>query len=103
MKFVVMAGGLGTKLWPMSRDSKPKQFQPMVGTKTLIQQNIDSLLLKYDPKDIFISTNFQYLDYVRQQVPQIPAENYIIEPNLKKDTGPASGYAMLKVAQKFPD
>jgi len=96
MKFIVMAGGLGTKLWPMSRDKKPKQFQPIVQGKTLVQANIEALLLKFKPEDIFIATNETYLPFIKDQVPLIPDENYIIEPNFKRDTGPAAGYAYLK-------
>lgn len=98
-----MAGGLGTKLWPLSRDKKPKQFQPLVGGKTLIQANIEALLLKYNPEDIFIATNETYLPFIKEQVPNIPDINYIIEPNIRRDTGPATGYALLKVSVKFPD
>lgn len=103
MKFVVMAGGQGTKLWPLSREATPKQFIPIVGEKTLFQLNIDALLTKFDPKDIFVSTNDSYLDFINKQAPMIPEENYIIEPPLKRMTGPASGYSMLKVASKYPD
>lgn len=102
MKFIIMAGGQGTKLWPISRERLPKQFQKIVGKKTLFQNNVDALLKKYKPEDIFVSTNQEYLKYVKKQAPEIPQENYIVEPALKKDTGPASGYAMLKVAAKYP-
>lgn len=103
MKFEVMAGGRGTKLWPASRDEAPKQFQKIIGDKTLFQLNVEGLLEKYKPEDIFISTNEDYVKYVKEQTPQLLEENYIIEPKLRKDTGPASGYAMLKVAHKYPD
>lgn len=102
MKFIVMAGGLGTKLWPMSRDSKPKQFQPILQGKTLLQANIDALLTKYDPQDVFIATNEGYLQLIKEQVPMIPEENFIVEPNIRRDTGPASGYALLRVSLKYP-
>ncbi|MCA9379267.1 hypothetical protein KC640_02460 [Candidatus Dojkabacteria bacterium] len=102
MKFIVMAGGLGTKLWPMSRDSRPKQFQPILQGKTLLQANIDALLTKYSPQDIFIATNESYLPLIKEQVPMIPEENFIVEPSIRRDTGPASGYALLKVSAKYP-
>jgi mannose-1-phosphate guanylyltransferase len=103
MKFIVMAGGLGTKLWPISRDKKPKQFQPMFNSKTLLQLNIESLLTKYKPEDIFIATNKEYLQMIKEQNPQVPDSNYIIEPSFKRDTGPATGYALLKVSMLFPN
>lgn len=103
MKLIVMAGGLGTRLWPTSRDATPKQFEKLIEDKSLFQMNVESLLKRYKKEDIFVSTNAQYIDYVKEQTPQLLEENYIIEPAFKKDTGPASGYAMLKVAAKYPN
>ena len=103
MKFVIMAGGSGTKLWPVSRDTAPKQFYPLIGKKTLFQLNVEALLERYSPHDIFISTTEKLIHFVEEQAPQIPGENFIIEPPEGKDTGPASGYAMLRVGQRFPN
>lgn len=103
MKFIIMAGGLGTKLWPVSREDAPKQFYPLIGKKTLFQLNVEALLERYSPYDIYVSTTEKLLHFVREQAPQIPGENYIIEPPEGRDTGPASGFAMLKLYQKFPD
>ena len=55
MKFIVFAGGQGTKLWPLSREDKPKQFQPVVGDRSLFRQNIDALLKEFSTQDIFCS------------------------------------------------
>lgn len=98
-----MAGGQGTKLWPISTEDNPKQFNYLLGSKSLFQLNVESLLLKYKPEDIFVSTTEPYIKFVKEQTPMIPENNYIVEPPLKKMTGPASGYAMLKVAQQYPD
>lgn len=103
MKFVIMAGGVGSKLWPISREDTPKQFSKIISDKSLFQMNVEGLLRKYKPEDIFVSITEAYVHFVREQAPEIPEENYIIEPNLHKDTGPASGYAMLKVAQRYPN
>ncbi|HQF36885.1 MAG TPA: sugar phosphate nucleotidyltransferase [Candidatus Dojkabacteria bacterium] len=103
MKLIVMAGGIGSKLWPVSRDDFPKQFIPIIDEKTLFQLNVEALLLKYKPSDIFISIAEHYIKYMKEQAPMIPEENYIIEPQLGKGTGPASGFAMLKVGMKYPD
>jgi mannose-1-phosphate guanylyltransferase len=102
MKFVIMAGGSGSKLWPSSRLRAPKQFIKLVGDKTLFQMTVESLLKRYKPNDIFVSTTVDLVHFVEKQTPQIPKENYIIEP-MAKDTGPASCYAMAKVAAKYPD
>ncbi len=103
MKFVVMAGGIGSKLWPLSRKKTPKQFLKFLGPKSLFQMNVEGLLEKYSPEDIFVSTSNELIHFVEEQTPQIPKENYIIEPPLFKGSGPASGYAMLKVGQIYPD
>jgi len=103
MKFIVVAGGQGTKLWPYSRESKPKQFQPIVGELTPFQENINVLLKRYAPEDIFVSTKRKFIKYVSEQTPQIPLKNYIIEPDIAKDRGPGEGFAFLKLSILHPD
>ncbi|MFA5894418.1 MAG: sugar phosphate nucleotidyltransferase [Candidatus Shapirobacteria bacterium] len=102
MKFVIMAGGTGSKLWPISRAKDPKQFIKIVGEKTLFQLTVESLLKRYTVQDIFVSTTEDLVHFVEDQTPNIPKENYIIEP-MARDTGPASCFAMAKVAAKYPD
>lgn len=102
MKFIVFAGGQGTKLWPMSREDKPKQFQPIVGEKSLFRQNLDALLMQFSPQDIFVSTKRRYVKFVIDDAKEIPLENIIIEPDVAKNTGPATGLAVLKVSMKYP-
>ena len=103
MKFIVFAGGQGTKLWPLSRENKPKQFQPVVGEKTLFRENIDALLSAYEIEDIFVATKKRYVEYVVKDAPEILMENIIIEPDIAKNTGPATGLAILKLSLKFPE
>lgn len=102
MKFVIMAGGLGSKLWPYSRMKAPKQFIKIIGDKTLFQMTVGSLLKRYTLKDIFVSVTEDLVHFVEEQTPEIPRENYIIEP-MMRDTGPASCLAMAKVAAMYPD
>jgi mannose-1-phosphate guanylyltransferase len=103
MKLIVTAGGQGTKLWPYSREDKPKQFQPIVGDKSLYTETIETLLKKFAPEDIFISTKRKFIKYISEQSPQIPLKNYIIEPDVAKDRGPGEGLAFLKLSVYFPD
>lgn len=103
MKFIVLAGGKGSKLWPYSKENYPKQFSDILGEQTLLQRNVHSLLQAYPARDIFISINEEQIPYVEKQVPMIPKENYIIEPAMAKDSGPASLYAMSYVSQRYPD
>ena len=103
MKIIVTAGGQGTKLWPYSRLDKPKQFQPIIGDRTSYQETIDTLLKAYTPEDIFISTKRKFIKYVSEQTPNIPLKNYIIEPDMALDRGPAEGLAFLRLSMKHPD
>jgi mannose-1-phosphate guanylyltransferase len=103
MKLIVTAGGQGTKLWPYSRETKPKQFQTVVGDKSLYAETIETLLKKFAPEDIFISTKRKFIKYVSEQSPQIPLKNYIVEPDVAKDRGPAEGLAFLKLSVHYPD
>jgi mannose-1-phosphate guanylyltransferase len=82
MKIIVTAGGQGTKLWPYSRQDKPKQFQPIVGDSSSYSDTIATLLKKFTPEDIYISTKRKFIKYVSEQSPQIPLKNYIVEPDI---------------------
>lgn len=103
MKFIITAGGQGTKLWPMSRESKPKQFQNIIGDSTLFRYQIETLLKGYSASDIFISTKESYLPFVEKDLLGVPKENIIVEPAYKKNRGPGEGYAVLKVGEKCGD
>jgi mannose-1-phosphate guanylyltransferase len=103
MKILVTAGGQGTKLWPYSRQSKPKQFQPIIGNTSSYEQNIKTLLKEYSPEDIYISTKRKFIRYVSEQSPQIPLKNYIVEPDIAKDRGPGEGLAYLRLAVSHPE
>lgn len=103
MKFIIVAGGQGTKIWPYSRKSKPKQFQTLVGDRSLFTYNIDVLLEEFAPEDIFISTKKQYVALALEQAPKIPIKNYIIEPDISKNRGPAEGFAFVKLSLIHPD
>lgn len=87
---VIICGGFGTKLWPMSRQGKPKHFLQILEGKSLFQLNYEALLLKFKPEEIYISTNKDQVRLAKEQVPQIPDSNFILEPEMK-NTGPAIG------------
>lgn len=103
MKIIVTAGGQGTKMWPYSRQDKPKQFQPIIGDLSSYEQNINMLLKKFTAEDIYISTKRKFIKYVSEQSPQIPLRNYIVEPDVAKDRGPGEGLAFLRLAMEHPD
>jgi mannose-1-phosphate guanylyltransferase len=103
MKILVTAGGQGTKMWPYSRQDKPKQFQPIIGDVSSYEQTIKTLLKQYTPEDIYISTKRKFIKYVSEQSPQIPLKNYIIEPDVAKDRGPAEGLAFVRLSISHPN
>jgi mannose-1-phosphate guanylyltransferase len=102
MKAVIMAGGSGSRLWPVSRKGMPKQFQKLISSQTMLQETIDRLDF-LSPSDIFISTNEDYKKIVIEQSKQkkIPNSNIIIEPALR-DTAPGIGLAAAYIASKHP-
>ena len=96
MKIIIMAGGTGTRLWPLSRISKPKQFQPLFGEETMLQMTVKRLLSHFSLEDIYIATNQQYREEVLQELPDLAANHIILEPE-KRDTAPAIGLASISV------
>lgn len=100
---VIICGGFGTKLWPVSREHKPKHFLPLVGEKSLFQLNYDALRLKYKPEQIYVSTNVDQMAMAKAQAPEIPDDNYILEPEMRNQ-GPATGLVAATLFKKgFPD
>lgn len=97
MKAVILAGGTGTRLWPMSHDLKPKQFHAFVGHRTMLQQTLDRLSF-LNPSDIFVATNTAYEALVKKQLPKLATENLIIEPAMR-DTGPCICFAAHRLQQ----
>jgi len=102
MKVVVFAGGVGTRLWPLSRKNTPKQFEKIIGDKSTLQQTIDRLSSVVGTSDIYISTGKHYEETVRGQLPQIPQENFIFEPQMR-DVGPAIGLAAFLLEKRYPN
>ena len=77
---LIMAGGKGTRFWPLSTEEKPKQFLNLLGTKTMIQMTVDRVKPIIPIEKIFICTVSSYIDLVREQLPEIPKQNIIVEP-----------------------
>ena len=102
MKIIVLAGGVGRRLWPLSRELSPKQIKPFFGTKTLLQKTIERLLKAIAAGDIFIVTGKNFYRNVIGQLPRFPKKNILIEP-ARKSTAPAIGLAAYTIAQKNAD
>ncbi len=100
---VIMAGGVGSRFWPVSTEEFPKQFHDMLGTgETLIQKTFGRLAKLIPHENIFILTNEKYNDQVLEQLPQIKQEQVVLEPAMR-NTAPCILYASLKIKKLNPD
>ncbi len=99
---VIMAGGSGTRLWPLSRKERPKQMLQLVDDRTLFQSAVDRLEDLFDPKRIFIVTVCEQANDLQKQCPQIPIENYLLEP-MPRGTASVIGLAAVALINLDPD
>ena len=102
MKIVIFCGGYGTRMWPVSRKSSPKQFYPLIGGKSFFQITVARFKKKFKPEDIFVSTESKYVKFVHDQAPEIPKENVIGEPERRDNLG-AIGLAAAIINKRFPN
>lgn len=104
MKVVIFAGGVGSRLWPLSRKHTPKQFEKIIGEKSTLQLALERVSPLFKPEDIFISSGERFKEVLYEQLPQLPRENIILEPEMR-DVGAAVGLVtaiLAKVAKDEP-
>jgi len=99
---LIMAGGGGTRLWPLSRQSRPKQVLALTEERTMIQVTVERLDGLLAPESIFVVARQEVTELLRESVPQIPAENFIIEPEAR-NSGPAAALGTYFIAHRDPD
>lgn len=97
---VIMAGGAGTRFWPLSTEERPKQFLALAGERTLIQMSYDRVVDMVGPDRILVLTSGAYTELVAEQLPDLPADNIVGEPS-RRDTAAAVALAGLLVEHKF--
>ncbi len=98
-----MAGGIGSRFWPMSTPERPKQFLDVLGTgRSLIQMTFDRLLHVSSAKNIYIVTNKMYRDLVLEQLPELTPDQILLEPE-RKNTAPCIAYAAAKIHALNPN
>ena len=98
-----MAGGIGSRFWPLSTQKNPKQFQDILGTgRTMIQQTYDRISQIVPPENIFVITNIEYISLTEQQLPDIKSENIVGEP-MMKNTAACNIYMAKKIADQNPE
>ncbi len=100
---IIMAGGVGTRFWPFSRTSYPKQFHDVLGTgRTLLQQTADRFDGVCPSENIYIVTSALYKGLCQQQLPQLTDDQVLCEP-IARNTAPCIAYACYKIAQRDPE
>ena len=100
---VIMAGGVGSRFWPLSTQQFPKQFHDMLGTgSTLIQQTFNRFENLIKSENILIATNKKYEDLVKKQLPKVTTKQLLLEPAMR-NTAPCILYSALKIYNENPD
>src|SRR6476620_7030809 len=96
MYAVIMAGGGGTRLWPLSRAARPKPFLPLLGDTTLLQATVARLAPLVSLADVYVVTDGRYADLVREQLPGLPTGNLLCEP-VGRNTAAAVAFAAAAI------
>lgn len=98
-----MAGGIGSRFWPLSKTQHPKQFLDILGMgRTLLQQTFDRFNQIIQADQIFVVSNLEYKQLIVEQLPEIPEENILLEP-LRRNTAPCIDYANFRILKKNPE
>lgn len=102
IRALIMAGGVGTRFWPLSRKQKPKQFLPIISEKTMIEETVRRLLPILSPSQIYTVANREHSETITKLLPQIPEKNILIEPK-GKNTAPSLMLATAVIHCQNPD
>jgi mannose-1-phosphate guanylyltransferase len=102
MKVIIFAGGVGTRLWPVSRKNTPKQFEKIFGENSTLQLAAQRLQPDFSWDDMYVSTGKSYVDVVADQLPNVPKAHIIGEPQMR-DVGPAVGLMAGILMAESPD
>lgn len=95
---VIMAGGKGERFWPLSREKLPKQFLSLLGGRSLIQQTYERICGIFSPKEILVVTGKDFVELVKEHLPELPPQNIIAEPE-GRNTAPCIGLAAMLLFQ----
>ncbi len=99
---LIMAGGIGTRFWPLSTPASPKQFLNILGDNSMIQETVNRILPIIDYEDIYIVTNIQQKKLVVEHLPELPQENVISEP-YGRNTAPCIGLSAFLLSEKYEE
>jgi mannose-1-phosphate guanylyltransferase len=102
MKIVLFAGGVGSRLWPLSRKNAPKQFGKIIADRSMLQIAVHKLFPEFSWNDVYISTGKAYVSHIAEQLPELPEQNIIVEPEMR-DVGPAVGLVISQFVKQNPN
>ncbi|MEM9555540.1 MAG: sugar phosphate nucleotidyltransferase [Acidobacteriota bacterium] len=102
MRALILAGGSGTRFWPLSRRLRPKQLLALDGERSLLQSTVDRLAPRIDPQNVWICTTEELAEPVRGQLPEVPAAQVLAEPT-GRNTAPAIGWSLRRMQAESPD
>ncbi len=98
---LIMAGGGGTRLWPLSRRARPKQALTLVGERTMFEHAVDRIAPLFQPEEIFVVTGEEHLESLLLQAPELPRQNFLVEP-VGQGTAPAIGLGAVHLRRRDP-
>jgi mannose-1-phosphate guanylyltransferase len=99
---IIMAGGRGERFWPLSTDEAPKPFLPLLGSQTLLQETVNRLRPMLPLEQILVSIGEAHEEIARQQLAELPSQNFIVEP-VGRDTSACLGFCALVLEQRDPE
>lgn len=102
IKVLIMCGGKGTRMWPISNMAHPKQFESILGKKSMFRETVDRALKGFGAQNIYIATSALYKEHIIKQASEIPVENFIFEPAMRDNLG-ALGLASAIINKRHPN